>query len=74
MATQLKRLARRVSLNGGFARAAKAYKDKVTSMNSERADLLSRIQNLIEDVVKHKSDLRHVSTAKARVEDKENKA
>ena len=64
----------RVSLNEGAARAVKAYKDKVTSLASERADPLARIQSLIEDVVKHKSDLRHASTAKARAEDKEKKA
>ena len=61
-------------MNEGSARAAKAYKDKVTSLTSERADLGARIQSLTEDVVKHKSDLRHTSTAKARAEDKEKKA
>ena len=61
-------------MNEGSARAAKAYKDKVTSMTSERADLQARIQSLTEDVVKHKSDLRHTSTTKARAEDKEKKA
>ena len=61
-------------MNKGSARSAKAYKDKVTSLTFERADLRSRIQSLIEDVVKHKFDVRHASTAKARVEDKEKKA
>ena len=71
MATQLKSLARRVSLNEDSARAEKDYKDKVTSLTFERADLRARIQSLTEDVVKHKSDLRHASTTKARAEDKE---
>ena len=61
-------------MNEGSSRAAKAYKDKVTSLTSERADLRARIQSLTEDVVKHKSGLRHASTAKVRVEDKEKKA
>ena len=42
-ATQLKSLARRISLNEGSVRVAKAYKDKVTSLTSERADLQARL-------------------------------
>ena len=61
-------------MNEGSARVAKAYKDKVTSLTSERADLRAQIQSLTEDVVKHKYDLMHASTAKERVEDKEKKA
>ena len=61
-------------MNEGSTRAAKSYKDKVTSLTSERAHLRARIQSLTEDVVKHKSDVRHASTAKARAEDKEKKA
>ena len=61
-------------MNEGSARAAKAYKDKVISLTSKRADLRARIQSLTEDVVKHKFDLRHASTVKARAEDKEKKA
>ena len=61
-------------MNEGFARAAKAYKDKVTSLTFERADLGAQIQSLTEDVVKHKSDLRYASTIKAQAEDKEKKA
>ena len=61
-------------MNESFARVAKDYKDKVTSLTSERVDLRPQIQILTEDVVKHKSDLRHASTAKARAKDKEKKA
>ena len=67
----MKSLARRTSLTEGSAKATKAYKAEVASLTSERADLRVRIQSLTEDVVKHKSDLRHTSTAKARAEDKE---
>ena len=57
-----------------YTKAAKAYKAKVASLTSEKAELRARIQSLTEDVVKHKSDLKHTSTAKARVEDIEKKA
>ena len=55
-------------------KAAKAYKAKVTSLTSEKAKLRARIQSLTEDVVKHKSNLKHTSTAKTRDEDREKKA
>ena len=47
----------------------KAYKAKVASLNSEKAEMRARIESLTEDVVIHKSDLNHTSTAKARAED-----
>ena len=43
-------------------------------MTSKRADLRTRVQSLTGDALKLKSNLRHTSTAKARVEDKEKKA
>ena len=70
----MKSLARRASLTKGSTRAAKAYKAKVASLTSKKADLRAWIQSLTEDVVKHKSDLRHTLTAKARAKDKEKKA
>ena len=74
MATHMKSLARRASLTEGSAWASKAYKAKVASLTSEKADLRARIQCLTGDVVKHKSDMRHTSIAKVRAEDKEKKA
>ena len=74
MATYTKSLARRACSAESSAKAAKEYKAKVASLNSNRAELLARIQILIEDVVKHKSDLKHTSTTKARAEDREKKA
>ena len=65
----MKSLARRANLTEGSARVTKAYKSIVASLTFEKADLRARIQSLIEDVVKHKSDLRHTSTAKAQAED-----
>ena len=53
---------------------ARAYKAKVASLTSERAELRARIQSLTDDVLGYKSDLKHTSTAKARAEDREKKA
>ena len=74
MATYTKSLARRANSAESSAKAAKAYKDKVASLTSKKVKLRARIQSLKEDVVKHKSDLKHTSTTKARVEDREKKA
>ena len=43
MATYMKSLARRASFAEGSARAAKAYKAKVASLTSEKADLRARM-------------------------------
>ena len=52
----------------------KSYKAKVASLTSERACLQAQIRELTEELVKHKSDLKHASVARARAEDKENEA
>ena len=70
----MKGLARRDNLNKGFARAAKSYKAKVTSLTSEKADLRAQIRDMTEKLVKHRSDLKHASTARVWAEDKEKKA
>ena len=70
----MKGLARRASLTEGSARAAKSYKAKVASLTSERAGLLAQIRDLTEELVKHRSDLKHASTTRVRAEDKEKKA
>ena len=62
------------SLTEGFARAAKSYKAKVASLTSERVGLRARIRDLTEELVKHRSDLKHASTARERTKDKEKKA
>ena len=71
MATYAKGLARRASLTEGSARAAKSYKAKVASLNSERAGLQAQIRELTEELVKHRSDLKHASVVRAQAEDKE---
>ena len=57
-----------------FAKAARAYKAKVASLTFERAELRARIQNLTDDVVGYKFDLKHTLTAKVRAEDREKNA
>ena len=74
MATYAKGLARRASLTEGSVRAAKSYKAKVASLTSERVGLQAQIRELIEELVKHRSDLKHASVARARAEDKEKEA
>ena len=74
MATYANGLARRVSLTKCPAKAAKSYKANVASLTSERASLQAQIRDLTEELMKHKSDLKHASTARARAEDKENEA
>ena len=70
----MKSLARRASFAEGSTRAVKAYKAKVASLTSEKANLRAQMQCLAEDVVKYESDLKHTTTAKVRAQDKEKKA
>ena len=74
MASYAKGLARRASLTEGSAKAAKSYKAKVASLTSERASLQAQIRELIEELVKHKSNLKHASAVRVRAEDKEKEA
>ena len=74
MATYVKGLARRASLTESYARAAKSYKAKVSSLTSKRADLQAQIRDLTEELVKHRLDLKHASVARAWAEDKEKEA
>ena len=60
-ATHLKILARRASLNKGCAKATRVYKAKVASLTSKQVELRARMQNMTEEAVKIKSDLRHTS-------------
>ena len=74
MATHLKGLAKKARLNKGHVKAARAYKARVAALTSERAELRDRVQNMTEEVVKLKSDLRHTSMARARAEGREEEA
>ena len=74
MATYLKSLAKRARLNEDHVKAARAYTARVAALTSERAELRNRIQNMTEEAVKLKSDLRHTSMARAWAEGREDKA
>ena len=74
MATHLKSLAKRARLNEGHVKAARIYKARVAALTSERAVLRDRMQNMMEEALKLKSDLRHTMTARAQAEGREEKA
>ena len=71
VATHLKGLAKKAKLNESHDKAARAYKARVASLTSERAELRGRLQRMIEEVVKLKSDLKHTTSARARAEGRE---
>ena len=74
VATHLKGLAKKDKLNEGRAKAARAYKARVASLTSERAELRGQVQHMAEEAVKLKSDLKHTTSARARAEGRENEA
>ena len=63
MATHLKSLEKRARLNEGHVKVARAYKARVVSLTSKRAELRDRMQNMMEETVKLRSDLRHTTMA-----------
>ena len=63
MATNLKSLEKRARLNEGHVKAAGVYKARVAALTFERAVLRDRMQNMTEEAVKLKSDLRHTTMA-----------
>ena len=63
VATHLKSLAKRFRLNEGHVKAARVYKARVVALTFERAEMRDRMQNMMEEVVKLKSDLRHTMMA-----------
>ena len=74
MATHLKSLEKMARLNEGHVKAARVYKARVAALTSEQAALRDRMQNMTEEAVKLKSDLRHTMMARAQAEDREEKA
>ena len=70
----MKILAKRARLNEGCIKAVRVYKARVAAFTFERAVLRDRMQNMTEEAVKLKSDLRHTTMARARSEDREEKA
>ena len=61
MATYLKSLAKRARLNESHVKAARAYKATVAALTSERVELRDRMQNMTEEAVKLRFDLRHTT-------------
>ena len=74
MATHLKSLDKRARSNEGHVKAARVYKGRVSALVSERAELRSQVQNMTEEAVKLKSDLKHTMLARARADSREEKA
>ena len=66
MATHLKSLAKRARLNEGHVKAARAYKARVAALTSERVELREQMQNMTEEAMKLRFDLRHTTMARAR--------
>ena len=65
VATHLKGLARKAKLNESHAKAARAYKARVASLTSERAELRGPVHRMAELAVKLKYDLKHTTLARA---------
>ena len=72
VATHLKGLAKKAKLNEKHVRIARIYKAEAASLTSEQAELQERAQNIIEEVERLKSDLKHTSSARTRAESREN--
>ena len=70
----MKSLAKRACLSKGSTKAAKAYKDEVASLTSDRANLQVQVQHLSKDVAMPRSNMKHTLTTKSRAENQEKKA
>ena len=71
VATHLKGLATKAKLNERHVKAARVYKARVASLTSERTELQERVQHMIEEAERLKSDLKHTMSARARAESRE---
>ena len=67
-------MAKRARLNEGRVKAARVYKARVDALTSEQAKMRDRMHDMMEEAMKLKSDLRHTTMARARAEDREEKA
>ena len=56
-----------LSVNEKHVRIARIYKTKAASLTSERNELQGRAQHMTEEVERLKSDLKHTTSAHARV-------
>ena len=70
----MKSLAKKAHFFEGSAKVMKAYKAKVAGLTLENADMRAQMESLAKTVEKHKYDLKHTLTVKARAEEREQKA
>ena len=74
MATHLKSLTKKAKLDEDHAKAARIYKARVASLTSKGVELQDRVQRMIEEAVKIKSDLKHTTSVRAQAESREDEA
>ena len=65
VATHLKGLAEKAKLNERHVKVARVFKARVASLTSERTELQERVQRMIEEAERLKSDLKHTMSARA---------
>ena len=70
-ATHLKGLAEKAKLNEKHVKIARIYKAKVATLTSERAELQEWAQRMSKEMERLRSDLKHTSAARTRVESRE---
>ena len=71
VATHLKGLAEKAKLNEKHVKIAQIYKARAASFTYERAELQERVQRMTSEVERLKSDLKHTTSARVRVERRE---
>ena len=71
VATHLKCLAEKAKLNEKHEKIVRIYKARAASFSFERIELQKRVQRMIEEVERLKSDLNHTTSARARAESRE---
>ena len=71
VATHLKGLADKAKLNEKHVRISRIYKVRVASLTFEWTELQELVQRMTEEAERHKSDLKHTISARARVESRE---
>ena len=71
VATHLKGLAEKATLNEKHVKIAWIYKAKVASLTSERTEMQERAQRMTEEVERLKYDLKHTISARAEAKSRE---
>ena len=71
VAPHLKGLATKAKLNEKHVKIARVYKARVASLTSKQTELQERVQRMIEEAERLKSDLKHTMSARAQAESRE---